>query len=77
MSYFPSGFWSRLITRILSDDAIVDIVRAFFIMPKEVSYVIFGNFYPNGNIEDSIILSWFVTIGHYWFCKTFCCMQVL
>ncbi|XP_021920937.1 leucine-rich repeat serine/threonine-protein kinase 1 isoform X3 [Zootermopsis nevadensis] len=36
MSYFPSGFWSRLITRILSDDAIVDIVRAFFIMPKEV-----------------------------------------
>jgi hypothetical protein len=36
MSYFPSGFWSRLITRILADDAIVDIVRAFFIMPKEV-----------------------------------------
>jgi hypothetical protein len=38
MSYFPSGFWSRLITRILADDAIVDIVRAFFIMPKEVRY---------------------------------------
>ncbi|XP_049858112.1 leucine-rich repeat serine/threonine-protein kinase 1 isoform X1 [Schistocerca gregaria] len=36
MSYFPSGFWSRLITRILADDAIVDIVRSFFIMPKEV-----------------------------------------
>ncbi|XP_069680319.1 leucine-rich repeat serine/threonine-protein kinase 1 isoform X2 [Periplaneta americana] len=36
MSYFPSGFWSRLITRILADDAIVDIVRAFFIMPKEM-----------------------------------------
>ncbi|KYM96488.1 Leucine-rich repeat serine/threonine-protein kinase 1 [Cyphomyrmex costatus] len=29
MSYFPSGFWSRLITRILADDAIVDIVMSF------------------------------------------------
>jgi hypothetical protein len=38
MSYFPSGFWSRLITRILADDSIVDIVRAFFIMPKEVRH---------------------------------------
>ncbi|KAK7861679.1 hypothetical protein R5R35_005355 [Gryllus longicercus] len=37
MSYFPSGFWSRLITRILADDAIVDIVRSFFVMPKEVA----------------------------------------
>ncbi|XP_063218267.1 leucine-rich repeat serine/threonine-protein kinase 1 isoform X2 [Bacillus rossius redtenbacheri] len=36
MSYFPSGFWSRLITRILADDTIVDIVRSFFIIPKEV-----------------------------------------
>uniref|UniRef100_A0A1B6DQ53 non-specific serine/threonine protein kinase n=1 Tax=Clastoptera arizonana TaxID=38151 RepID=A0A1B6DQ53_9HEMI len=37
MSYFPSGFWSRLITRILADDSIVDIVRSFFIIPKEVT----------------------------------------
>ncbi|XP_026681676.1 leucine-rich repeat serine/threonine-protein kinase 1-like [Diaphorina citri] len=36
MSYFPSGFWSRLMTRILADDAVVDIVRAFFIIPKQV-----------------------------------------
>lgn len=36
MSYFPSGFWSRLISRILADDSIVDIVRSFFIFPKEV-----------------------------------------
>lgn len=36
MSYFPSGFWSRLITRILADDSIIDIVRSFFIIPKEV-----------------------------------------
>ncbi|XP_034249520.1 leucine-rich repeat serine/threonine-protein kinase 1 isoform X2 [Thrips palmi] len=37
MSYFPSGFWSRLMTRILADDAVVDIVRSFFVMPKEVT----------------------------------------
>jgi hypothetical protein len=41
MSYFPSGFWSRLITRILADDAIVDIVRSFFIVPKEVRSRVF------------------------------------
>ncbi|XP_043263337.1 leucine-rich repeat serine/threonine-protein kinase 1 [Colletes gigas] len=29
MSYFPSGFWSRLISRILADDAIVEIVESF------------------------------------------------
>lgn len=29
MSYFPSGFWSRLITRILADDTIVEIVMSF------------------------------------------------
>ena len=27
MSYFPSGFWSRLLTRILADDSVVEIVR--------------------------------------------------
>ncbi|XP_063840315.1 leucine-rich repeat serine/threonine-protein kinase 1-like isoform X2 [Scylla paramamosain] len=36
MSYFPSGFWSRLITRILADDTVVDIVRNYFVMPREV-----------------------------------------
>lgn len=30
MSYFPSGFWSRLVSRILADDNIVDIVRSYF-----------------------------------------------
>lgn len=40
MSYFPCGFWSRLITRILADDSVVDIVRSFFIMPREVSKMI-------------------------------------
>ena len=27
MSYFPSGFWSRLLTRFLADDSVVEIVR--------------------------------------------------
>ena len=27
MSYFPSGFWSRLLTRVLADDSVVEIVR--------------------------------------------------
>ncbi|CAH1175605.1 unnamed protein product [Phaedon cochleariae] len=36
MSYFPSGFWSRLISRILADDSIIDIVRSFFMFPKEI-----------------------------------------
>lgn len=35
MSYFPSGFWSRLVSRILADDNIVDIVRSYFVPPKE------------------------------------------
>ncbi|CAG9859264.1 unnamed protein product [Phyllotreta striolata] len=37
MSYFPSGFWSRLISRILADDTIIDIIRSFFIAPKDVA----------------------------------------
>lgn len=36
MSYFPSGFWSRLLTRILADDSVVEIVRNYFIIPEEV-----------------------------------------
>lgn len=36
MTYFPSGFWSRLITKILADDSIIEIVRSFFIIPPEV-----------------------------------------
>lgn len=36
MTYFPSGFWSRLITKILADDSIIEIVRSFFTIPPEV-----------------------------------------
>ena len=37
MSYFPSGFWSRLLTRILADDSVVEIVRSYFIIPEEIA----------------------------------------
>ncbi|XP_045460940.1 leucine-rich repeat serine/threonine-protein kinase 1 [Harmonia axyridis] len=36
MSYFPSGFWSRLISRLLADDTITDIIRSFFVVPKDL-----------------------------------------
>jgi hypothetical protein len=41
MSYFPSGFWSRLITRILADDQVSDAIRCLYPVKKEVSIVIF------------------------------------
>ncbi|KAG1714290.1 Leucine-rich repeat serine/threonine-protein kinase 1 [Nymphon striatum] len=37
MSYYPSGFWSRLITRMLADDSVVEIMRTYFEIPKEHS----------------------------------------
>ncbi|RWS17099.1 Leucine-rich repeat serine/threonine-protein kinase 1-like protein [Dinothrombium tinctorium] len=35
MTYFPSGFWSRLMTRVLAEDLINDIVKSYFIIPKQ------------------------------------------
>ncbi|XP_055623482.1 leucine-rich repeat serine/threonine-protein kinase 1 isoform X2 [Toxorhynchites rutilus septentrionalis] len=35
MSYFPSGFWSRLITRVLADDQVVEAIRNLYPVPKE------------------------------------------
>ncbi|XP_058127857.1 leucine-rich repeat serine/threonine-protein kinase 1 [Anopheles ziemanni] len=36
MSYFPSGFWSRLITRVLADDQVVEAVRGLYPLPREL-----------------------------------------
>lgn len=37
LSYVPTGFWSRLITRLLAEDNIVDTLRAYFNIPRHVS----------------------------------------
>ena len=34
LSYVPCGFWSRLITRILADETVIDIVRSFYHLPS-------------------------------------------
>ena len=34
LAYLPSGFWSRLLTRILGDDTVVEIIRSYFLIPQ-------------------------------------------
>ncbi|XP_064473089.1 leucine-rich repeat serine/threonine-protein kinase 1-like isoform X2 [Ornithodoros turicata] len=34
LSYLPSGFWPRLITRILADDLVVEALRSYIIPPR-------------------------------------------
>lgn len=36
LSYVPTGFWSRLITRLLAEDSIVDTLRSYFNIPRHV-----------------------------------------
>ena len=35
LAYLPSGFWSRLLSRILGDDTVVEIIRSYFQIPPE------------------------------------------
>jgi len=42
MSYFPSGFWSRLLTRMLADDSVVEIVR-FVNLPELITLINIDN----------------------------------
>lgn len=37
MSYFPSGFWSRLITRVLADDQVVEALRCIYPLTREAA----------------------------------------
>ncbi|KAK3091447.1 hypothetical protein FSP39_019911 [Pinctada imbricata] len=36
MTYFPSGFWPRLITRILADKSLYDVVMELFPIPQHI-----------------------------------------
>ncbi|XP_066246944.1 leucine-rich repeat serine/threonine-protein kinase 1 isoform X1 [Euwallacea similis] len=56
MSYFPSGFWSRLISRILADDSIIDIIRGFFVFPKDVIQNEHLTRYLNSNLTAEWVL---------------------
>ncbi|XP_032596558.1 leucine-rich repeat serine/threonine-protein kinase 1 isoform X2 [Drosophila grimshawi] len=35
MTYFPSGFWSRLITRVLADEQIIEAIRAIYVAAQD------------------------------------------
>ncbi|XP_030371278.1 leucine-rich repeat serine/threonine-protein kinase 1 isoform X2 [Scaptodrosophila lebanonensis] len=35
MTYFPSGFWSRLITRILADEQIIEAIRGVYVASQD------------------------------------------
>lgn len=38
MTYFPSGFWSRLITRVLADEQIIEAIRGVYVVAQDVSH---------------------------------------
>ncbi|XP_017968519.1 leucine-rich repeat serine/threonine-protein kinase 1 isoform X2 [Drosophila navojoa] len=35
MTYFPSGFWSRLITRVLADEQIIEAIRGVYVVSQD------------------------------------------
>lgn len=37
MTYFPSGFWSRIITRLLGDEQISEAIKTFYLPLNDVS----------------------------------------
>lgn len=37
MTYFPSGFWSRLITRLLADEHITEAIKSVYTAANDVS----------------------------------------
>lgn len=39
MTYFPSGFWSRLLTRVLADEQIIEAIRGVYVAAQDVSFL--------------------------------------
>lgn len=39
MTYFPSGFWSRLITRLLADEQLTEAIKSSYVPSNDVSYI--------------------------------------
>lgn len=37
MTYFPSGFWSRLITRLLADEQIIEAIKNCYVSANDAS----------------------------------------
>lgn len=37
MTYFPSGFWSRLITRLLADEQLTEAIKSAYEVSNDVS----------------------------------------
>lgn len=54
MSYFPSGFWSRLITRILADDQVVEALRCIYPLTREAA----TNPHLNTALNESVSFYW-------------------
>lgn len=56
MSYFPSGFWSRLITRILADDQVVEALRCIYPLSRDAA----SNPNLNAALNQNVSFYWSV-----------------
>ena len=62
LSYVPSGFWSRLITRLLAEDSIVEVLRSYFNIPRHV-----GNPFTNQFRGYWVSLNWLPNLIRFYF----------
>ncbi|OTF71339.1 leucine-rich repeat serine/threonine-protein kinase 1-like protein, partial [Euroglyphus maynei] len=55
LSYVPSGFWSRLIARVLADESVIDIVRSFYSLPSYAH-------------NDPLLIDFLNNVKTFWYC---------